>query len=362
LPSNKANASSVDVLLAFDQLVGGNDATVRTMSAEHTAAIVNTAAVPTGGMVVNPERPFPAAEVAERISTGVQRVTEVDAQRIVRGLLGDDSTINVFMLGVAAQACLLPVGVEYLERAITLNGTAVKKNIAAFTWGRAWVADPHATEHSAGIVAPDPDEPLVPMLTADLAAYQSQRYAARFTAVVERVAAAGHDDLTAAVARHLHKLMAYKDEYEVARLMLLPSARAQAESVGGRRTKVTWMLHPPALRAVGWKQKVSFGGWSRPAFLLLRAMRRLRGTPFDVFGWAHVRRVEQAMVPEYIAAVDALLAHVSEANLTEAIAIAALPDRVRGYEHLKLERAAAYREELSRRVADFIGQPVAATL
>ncbi len=362
LPSNKANASSVDVLLAFDQLVGGNDATVRTMSAEHTAAIVNTAAVPTGGMVVNPERPFPAAEVAERISTGVQRVTDVDAQRIVRGLLGDDNTINVFMLGVAAQACLLPVGVEYLERAITLNGTAVKKNIAAFTWGRAWVADPHATEHSAGIVAPDPDEPLVPMLTADLAAYQSQRYAARFTAVVERVAAAGHDDLTAAVARHLHKLMASKDEYEVARLMLLPSARAQAESVGGRRTKVTWMLHPPALRAVGWKQKVSFGGWSRPAFLLLRAMRRLRGTPFDVFGWAHVRRVEQAMVPEYIAAVDALLAHVTEANLTEAIAIAALPDRVRGYEHLKLERAAAYREELSRRVADFIGQPVAATL
>jgi len=357
LPSNKANASSVDVLLAFDQLVGGSDATVHTMAAGHTVAVVNTAVVPTGGMVVHPERAFPGAEVTDRIDSNVGSTIKVDAQRIVHGLLGDDSTINVFMLGVALQSGLLPITVEQLERAITLNGTAVKKNIAALTWGRAWVADAKGTEEAAGLVTTvgADDTPLLQRLTEDLTAYQSSRYAARFTAVIDRVAALGHDDLTEAVARNLHKLMAYKDEYEVARLLLLPSARAQAEAVGGPHTKVEWMLHPPALRALGWKHKISFGRFSRPAFWALRAARRLRGTPFDVPGWAHVRRVERAMVPEYIAAVDVLLVNLTDANVAEAVAIATLPDRVRGYEHLKMERAAAYREELARRIGEFGG-------
>ncbi|MDO8389678.1 MAG: indolepyruvate ferredoxin oxidoreductase family protein [Actinomycetota bacterium] len=354
LPSNKANASSVDVLLAFDQLVGGSDATVRTMASGHTVAIVNTAVVPTGGMVVHPERPFPGAEVTARIDTHAGSTVKVNAQRIVNGLLGDDSTINVFMLGVALQSGLLPIDVQQIERAITLNGTAVKKNIAALTWGRAWVADPKGTEESAGIVARAADDtPLRQRLTTDLTAYQSARYAARFTSVVDRVAALGHDELTEAVAIHLHKLMAYKDEYEVARLLLAPEARAQAEAVGGPRTKVEWVLHPPALRALGWKRKIGFGRYSRPAFWALRAGRRLRGTPFDVFGWAKVRRLERALVPEYIAAIDSMLPAITDANLVDAVAIASLPDRVRGYEHLKMERAATYRIELSQRVAEF---------
>ncbi len=154
---------------------------------------------------------------------------------------------------------------------------------------------------------------------------------------------------------NLHKLMAYKDEYEVARLLLLPESRAQAEAVGGRRTKVTWLLHPPALRSLGRRGKIHFGRWSRPAFHALRAMRRVRGHWFDVFGWAHVRRVERAMIPEYMAAIGSLLSHVTQHNLVEAVAIASLPDKVRGYEHLKLERADAYRDELSRRLLAFTG-------
>ena len=174
--------------------------------------------------------------------------------------------------------------------------------------------------------------------------------------MTDRVAALGHPELTEAVQRNLHKLMAYKDEYEVARLLLLPESRAQAESVGGKRTRVTWMLHPPALRAIGWRSKLHFGGWSRPAFWALRAMRRLRGTPLDVFGWAQVRRIERAMVPEYIAAVEAMLPMINDSNLAEAIAIASLPDKVRGYEHLKMERAEAYRAELTRRLPAVVGQ------
>ncbi len=357
LSSNKAKTGSVDVLLAFDQLVGSADATIATLSANHTKALVNTAAVPTGGMVTHPERPYPAAEVADRLDHGAGSITRVDAHRIVKALLGDDSTVNVFMLGVAVQLGMVPLPPAVVERVIDLNGTAVAKNLAAFTWGRAWAADREAVEAEAGF-APTPDPaadatPLRDRLRADLVGYQSARYAARFDEVVGRVAALGHDDLTDAVARHLHKLMAYKDEYEVARLLLLPSTKAQARAVGGKAAKTVWLLHPPALRAVGWKRKIEFGRWSRPAFRVLRAMRRLRGTPLDVFGWAKVRRVERAMVPEYIAAVDALVAHVTDANRSEAVAIASLPDTVRGYEHLKLERAAAYRKELAARLDRF---------
>jgi indolepyruvate ferredoxin oxidoreductase len=199
-------------------------------------------------------------------------------------------------------------------------------------------------EDTAHPATPNDDVPLRERLTADLTAYQSAKYAARFSDVVQRVDAHGHPELTDTVARNLHKLMAYKDEYEVARLLLADSPR-----------KATWLLHPPMLRSLGMKHKIELGGWARPAFWMLRAMRRLRGTWLDVPGWAKVRRVERAMVPEYIRAVDRLLADLRPDNVGEAIAIAGLPDMVRGYEHLKMERAAAYRTELAARVFSFTG-------
>jgi indolepyruvate ferredoxin oxidoreductase len=162
--------------------------------------------------------------------------------------------------------------------------------------------------------------------------------------VVEQVTAADNPALTDAVARNLHKLMAYKDEYEVARLLLATAPK-----------KARFMLHPPLLRSMGMKNKIELGSWSKPLFVLLRAMRRLRGTPLDVFGWARVRRLERTMVGEYIAAVNTLLAHLGSNNVDEAIAIASLPDSVRGYEHLKVERAAAYRLELATRLKAFTG-------
>ena len=356
--SNKATAGSVDVILAFDQLVAGGDATLRTMAADHTVVIANTAAVATGSMVVNPSRPYPLAEVSARLDDNSESALRVDAQRLTIALLGDSGSVNVFMLGVAVQAGHVPVGVEYVERAITLNGVAVEKNLAAFSWGRAWVADPAATDVAAGVVAPIEEGPLRARLSADLIGYQSAGYAKKFDAVIDKVAAAGNDELTDAVAHHLHKLMAYKDEYEVARLMLLPEARKQARAVGGARTRVTWLLHPPMLRAMGMKSKLRLGRWATPAFWTLRAMRRLRGTPLDFFGLAKVRRLEREMVPEYIAAIESLLPHVSASTLPEIIAIASLPDRVRGYEHIKWDRAVVYREELSRRLAAFAGDSV----
>ncbi|MEN9643836.1 MAG: hypothetical protein RL238_505 [Actinomycetota bacterium] len=341
--SNKATAGSVDLLLAFDQLVGGNDATIRTLRSDRTVVVANTATVPTGSMVVHPDRAYPVDELEDRLGASTKRTIAVDAARMVSGLLGDESTVNVFMTGVALQAGMLPLDADVVERAIELNGVAVQKNLAAFRWGRAWAADPAAVQLTVEPSATDPAAPLIDRLADDLRDYQHAGYAAEFLAVVESVDAAGRPELTEAVARHLHKLMAYKDEYEVARLHLLTAPK-----------KATFLLHPPILRSLGMQRKISMRRTARLSFRVLRAMRRLRGTPLDLFGYASVRRTERAMVPEYVAAMRTVAAHVTDANLDEAVAIASLPDRVRGYEHLKAERAAAYRAELATRVEAFI--------
>jgi indolepyruvate ferredoxin oxidoreductase len=200
---------------------------------------------------------------------------------------------------------------------------------------------------------------LIERLADDLADYQSKAYAQRYRDLVANARAAEQavdtesETLTDAVARNLHKLMAYKDEYEVARLLLLPEARAAYEAVGGTKTKVTWRLHPPALRAMGMKKKMKFGRRSTPVFKALRAFKSVRGTVADPFRWAKVRRVERAMIPEYVKALETLLAKLSVTNLPEATAIASLPDQVRGYEHIKLARAAQYRTELANRLKSF---------
>ena len=158
---------------------------------------------------------------------------------------------------------------------------------------------------------------------------------------------------TDAVARNLHKLMAYKDEYEVARLLLLPEMAKKYEAVGGKGTAVTWRLHPPSLRALGMQRKIEMGPKTRPMFEALKRAKRLRGTFADPFGHASLRKLERAMIPEYEQAVQTLTDGLTVDNHAEAVAIAGLPDQVRGYEHLKERRAVAYRDELAERLARY---------
>jgi indolepyruvate ferredoxin oxidoreductase len=220
------------------------------------------------------------------------------------------------------------------------------------------VDDPAAVERAAGIepaARRETLDELIERLAADLVDYQSASYAHRFRRVVadartaEQAVAPDATAYTAAVARNLHKLMAYKDEYEVARLLLEDAARAGYEAVGGASTTVTYHLHPPMLRALGLERKLKLRRTAVPTMRALRAGKRLRGTPLDPFRWAEVRRVERAMIPEYIAAVRTMNRRLGPGNLDESTEIASLPDQVRGYEDLKLRRAAAYREELARR-------------
>ena len=287
----------------------------------------------------------------------------VDASELTIGLLGSAITANVFLLGVAFQAGTIPLSAAAIERAIELNGAAVEANRAAFDWGRAWVVDPGRVEAAAGHEAPAPvntsgldgfatDPELVRMVAirrAELVAYQDERTARRYLDVVGRCwvaeqAAGGDGAFTRTAAFQLHRLMAYKDEYEVARLLL--DGRARLERSVGPVERVTWNLHPPALRAMGLQRKLHLGPRSRPLLVALRGMKRLRGTWADPFGRAEVRRTERQLIMAYVALLDRLLPQLA-ADRDECLRVAGLADMVRGYEGVKLRNVAAYRAALA---------------
>jgi indolepyruvate ferredoxin oxidoreductase len=268
---------------------------------------------------------------------------------------------------------LLPVSGEALERAIELNGAAVEKNLAALRWGRAVVAAPDAVEAATRPpeqveavrelsdlerelvnVAVDGDRGelrrLAEVRVPELVAYQDADWARRWAEVVRRVHVAeqertpGHSELTEAVARQLYKLMAYKDEYEVARLHLDAVERAKLDAEFGEDAKVYFMLHPPLLRALGLKRKLKLGGWFVPAFRALYRMRRLRGTRLDPFGMAKVRRVERELIGEYEAMVGEALSLLTAETHATTLELLELPDVIRGYEEIKLRNVTLYRK------------------
>ncbi len=363
--SNHANSSGVDCLLAFDLLVAASDTHRVGADQDRTVVVGSVAATPTGAMIAHPTTSYPTLDALTARMAEVSRGEDnryVDSATLAAGLFGDGTTANILLLGAAVQHGAIPVHPAQVERAINLNGVAVARNVAAFRWGRRWAERPEEVSRTAGIAAPPPPETtdeLISRLSADLVGYQSVAYATRFRRLVDIARAAEQrvapesTALMEAVARQGYKLMAYKDEYEVARLLLEPAARATYEAVGGERTKVTWRLHPPMLRAMGMKKKMELGPRTTPIFHALAKSKRLRGTLADPFRWAEVRRLERAMVPEYEQAVKRLAKGLTAGNLDEAVAIATLPDQVRGYEHLKLARAKAYREELATRLQLF---------
>jgi indolepyruvate ferredoxin oxidoreductase len=385
-PSNLLGAGEADVIIAFDALVAASDKFLQAASSQRTVVVASTTQTPTGSMVGHPELGYPSDEVLRsrleaRSRSELNRW--VDAGRLTRGLLGDSAAANIFLLGVAVQAGCVPVDPADIEEAIDLNGVAVEANLAAFRWGRQWVVDPTGVEALAGqnpsarveVVVPDlpralarrVDElgertglgDLLRMLTADLVAYQDPDYAAGFLDTVERVAGAearvapGSARLTETVARNLHKLLAYKDEYEVARLMVGPEAQAAVQAVAGPGATVAWQLHPPLLKALGLHHKLAFRTSLAPAFKALQRGKRLRGTAFDPFGRTELRRLERELPVEYRSVVDRLLAGLDADRLDQAVAIAALADQVRGFEDLKLRRIAEYRSQLADHLARY---------
>ena len=379
LGANKVTPGGCDLYLGCDLLVAADAVNLAVTAPDRTIAVTCTSRVPTGAMVRDTAVTFPdvAATVARiHEQTRAEHAVAVDARAEATALLGDDQFTNVFLVGAAVQAGALPIPARHIEEALELNGVAVQRNIEAFRAGRRYVAgepggsalaaapagggtgiSPAAAQIVSGLGA-DPVLRAVAGRRADeLIAYQDHAYAAEFAARVRVVADAERaglgvpGPLTGAYARNLFKLMAYKDEYEVARLSLDPALDEQVVAQFGDQARYSYRLHPPVLRALGMQKKITLGPWFRPAFGLLYAGRRLRGTGLDVFGRTEVRRTERALPGEYHEAVTRALPRLSPATLPALVALAELPDMVRGYEHIKLGNVSRYRAALRSALA-----------
>jgi indolepyruvate ferredoxin oxidoreductase len=357
-----------NLVIGCDAIVTASDECTSRMKFDETRVVVNSAKTPTADFIKNPNWTFPGAstEADVRAAAG-EHVDLVDANRLALALLGDAIYTNPFVLGYAWQRGWLPLAYRSLVRAIELNGVQVEKNLAAFEWGRRAAHDRASVERAAAPAASDAASATVIALHTKkavdaliakrvdyLTAYQNAAYASRYQTLVEAVRAAerkldgdaAQEPLTEAVARNLHKLMAYKDEYEVARLQTDPAFLKKLDAQFEGEWKLNFHLAPPMTAkkdAKGHLVKKQYGAWMLPAFRMLAKLKFLRGTALDVFGKTEERRTERALIGEYEALVRELIGGLTPENLPLAVELASLPDGIRGYGHVKENNLRAVR-------------------
>ncbi len=379
LRSSKLVEGTCDLYLACDSLVGTDSANLKVASRDRTVAVVSTTTVPTGQMIVDTAVSFPdAGTIRDRIDESTRRAVYLDAGHIARELFANEQYANMILVGAAYQAGAIPLTAAAIEQAITLNGAAVETNLQAFRRGRQVVCDPLAAgemitrrtssssppppPHAARVIAAAVQAAegselarIVLSRAGDLVEYQNDSYAKEYTDFVEQVrvaesVAAGTTIVTEAVARYLYKLMAYKDEYEVARLAVDPAFRSKLAAEFGEDATAKIRLHPPSLRAMGLKDKLALGSWVNPWLRLLYGMRWVRATRLDIFGYSRMRRLERTLVDEYRATILEVAQWLSPQTVELAAEIAGLPDLVRGYEDVKLRAVEIYRTRTAQRL------------
>ncbi|MGH9613250.1 MAG: indolepyruvate ferredoxin oxidoreductase family protein [Bryobacteraceae bacterium] len=353
----KVNAGNADLILGFDLLGVAAPENLIAARSDRTVAVVNTDISPTIDTIRGRTVLSPQAEMLDLVnaSTGRGRNIFVDASRIAEGLFGSHLAVNLFLAGIAFQAGLLPVSLDSMEKSIEWNGVEVLKNQQVFLWGRKYYEDPAFVEaQTAGKPASSRDFDR----TAELQAYQNEQYAAQYLEFVERIS---QPDLRAVVERYLYKLMAYKDEYEVARLLTRPEFERNVRETWESAESVSYNLHPPLLRGVGLSNKIEFGPWFRFPLRLLSRMKPLRGTAFDIFGYSAHRREERALIGWYRGLIEKIAGGLTPENLPQALEIAALPDQIRGYERIKEESIRRVKSLAAEKLTAFsgrVGQPV----
>jgi indolepyruvate ferredoxin oxidoreductase len=370
--TTKVDTAKADLVVACDSIVAAGRATLSLMREGQTHVAMNSHATPTAAFVADPDWQAPTAgcEAALVATVGRERLGQFDAEEVALQLLGDAIYANPLLLGYAWQRGWLPLGQAALRRAFELNGTQVENNLAAFEWGRRCAQDLAAVRalfQAAQVIQfvkkPSVDE-MVAKRVAFLTDYQDAGYASRYSEFVAKVRQAetplGSHKLSEAVARYLFKLMAYKDEYEVARLH---SDRAFTDKVAamfdgemGRDYKIVHHLAPPLLAKTNDKGELvkrAFGPWMRHGMAWLAKMKGLRGTALDVFGRTEERRTERALITEYQACITELLAGLNAGNLTAAAEIARVPEEIRGYGHVKNRHLAAVRPKWDRLMAQW---------
>ncbi|HEY6754365.1 MAG TPA: indolepyruvate ferredoxin oxidoreductase family protein [Pseudolabrys sp.] len=365
-------AGGADLVLGGDIVVVGAKKVLGAMKAGITRVIVNTAEFLPGDFTRNADFSLPTERLKRAIvgHAGRERTHFVDAGRLATALLGNSIGANMFMLGYAYQAGALPLSADAIERAIEMNGEAVQMNVAAFRYGRRAAVDPKALEK---LIEPRPQDQndslrlsqsfaeTVDRRAQFLTAYQNADYARRYRNWVEKVRtieaakAPGHCGLAEGAARYLFKLMAYKDEYEVARLYSETSFLDRVRSTfDGDKLRFEFHLAPPLLARrnpeTGEPKKMSFGPWMLSAFAVLAKFKFLRGTAFDPFGYTAERQMERRLISDYEGLLEELLEHLKPANHHVAVALAMIPEKIRGFGPVKQRHlAAAKAEEASLR-------------
>ncbi|RAK58098.1 indolepyruvate ferredoxin oxidoreductase family protein [Phenylobacterium deserti] len=338
-------AASAHVLIACDLLVAASAEALSLYAKDRTVACGNADFAPTAEFVTSRDVRFDGDAQARRIAAAVKSYEAMPAQNLAVNNLGDAIYGNMIMLGFAWQKGLIPVSSRALYRAIRLNGVDAEANLQAFELGRKAAHDPESRgkrEDDTPTPETMPVDELICRRGKELAAYQNQAYADRYLDTVEKVRRAearlGSEALTRAVATNLYKLMAYKDEYEVARLYTDGRfAKYRNETFKGGKTKV-W-LSPPLLAPKGpdgRPKKIAFGGWMLDAaFPVLAKMKGLRGTALDVFGYTDERKMERGLIRDYQAGVEKLIAGLTPERLGTAVQIASVPQQIRGFGHVK---------------------------
>ncbi|MRV75776.1 indolepyruvate ferredoxin oxidoreductase family protein [Duganella sp. FT92W] len=371
LHSTRVGTGMTDLVIGCDQIVTASRDALSRMGEGRTWAAVNSTGATTAAFVKNPDWQFPGASSQAEIikACGQDRVEFVDAGQIATALMGDSIATNMFMLGYAFQKGHVPLSEAAIMKAIELNAVSVGFNKAAFTWGRTAAHDlalvtklttpAQVIEFKRIQSLDDVISRRVELLTA----YQDGAYAAKYKAFVDQVRAAEDKvangkplRLTEAVAKYLYKLMAYKDEYEVARLHSDPAFRAKIESMFEGDYQLKFHLAPPLLAKKdkeGHLIKQQFGPWMMKAFNVLAKFKGLRGTALDVFGYTDERKMERALIGEYQQTVSGLLGKLTADNLAQAVAIASVPENIRGYGHVKERHLKSAKEKEAALLAAF---------
>ena len=396
--ANKVGMGTADLYLVLDALGGVTPVNLDRTHPTRTVAVVNTTPNPTGEMIRNNTILFPTESSIRRNIDPYTRAAQnlyVDAGTIAEGLFGDHMATNLFMLGLAYQAGLIPLAATSIEQAIALNGVAVQQNQQAFRYGRRYVCESQAVldlavpppkgfnEERAAMLLyleeqyskaereayfyllkrcehlDEEAQRLLAIRIGELIDYQDTAYATSYVDFVLEVAAReaaacpGRTEFTHAVIRQLYKVMAYKDEYEVARLHLKQAWHTQLTGMFAQPQKISYHFHPPLLRSMGLQRKLQLGPWFTQPLRLLRRLKTLRGRRWDPFGYAKVRRAERQLIPWYRQTITQVLAHLDDSNHALAVVIANAPDAIRGYEDIKLRRLAETQELVAQHLARF---------